>query len=267
MSGVFYEDHSCTGTPEAATLVLLHGWGLHSGVWRDFLPLLTPQFQVRCIDLPGFGRSAAMTGPDSLDAMAEAVMLVAPEKAIWAGWSLGGLIALAIAARHPEKVAALALLAATPCFVQRQDWVTAMPADVFAAFSASVQQSPDAALQHFLALQCKGSVSMKHDLRFLQATSQMENMPARGALLAGLEVLANNDLRAVLASLSVPVLCVLGEQDALVPCAVAEAVRQINTVCTVELVVGAAHVPFVSHPLPCRDALLGLAQASVQRGS
>lgn len=267
MSRIFYEDHPCTGKPEVATLVLLHGWGLHSGVWRDFLPVLTPHFHVRCIDLPGFGRSAAMRVPDSLDSMVAVVMQAAPEKAVWAGWSLGGLVALALAARYPEKVAALALLAATPCFVQRQDWAMAMPADVFAAFSASVQQSPEHALQHFLALQCKGSVSMKRDLRFLQAVSQMESVPSREALLSGLEVLANNDLRAVLASLSVPVLYVLGEQDALVPCAVAETVRQINTACTVELIAGAAHVPFVSHPLQCRNALLGLAQASAQRGS
>lgn len=270
MSRIFYEDHPCTGKPEVATLVLLHGWGLHSGVWRDFLPVLTPHFHVRCIDLPGFGRSAAMRVPDSLDDMVAAVMQVAPDKAalgkaVWAGWSLGGLVALALAARHPEKVAGLALLAATPCFVQRQDWATAMPADVFAAFSASVQQNPEYALQYFLALQCKGSVSMKRDLRFLQAVDQMESVPSREALLSGLEVLANNDLRAVLASLSVPVLCVLGEQDALLPCAVAETVQQINTACTVELIAGAAHVPFVSHPLPCRDALLALAQACVQK--
>jgi len=260
MSRIFHEDHSCTGSPAAAILVLLHGWGLHSGVWRDFLPLLTPHVHVRCIDLPGFGRSGAMTTPDSLDAMAEAVMAAAPEKAVWVGWSLGGLIALAIAARYPEKVAALALLAATPCFVQRQDWASAMPADVFDAFSASVQQNPEDALQHFMALQCKGSDSLKKDMRFLQASFRMENVPATTALAVGLALLGKSDLRDSVASLSLPLLCLTGEHDGLVPAAVGSAVRDLNPGCTVQVIAGAAHVPFVSHPVQCRDALLMVIQ-------
>lgn len=260
MSGVFVEDHFCTANPDAPTLVLLHGWGLHSGVWRDFLPLLTPHVHVRCIDLPGSGRSRAMTIPATLDGMVEAVMQAAPARAIWAGWSLGGLVALAVAVRHPESTTALVLLAATPCFVQRSNWATAMPLAHFEEFSRTVEQDAGVALKQFLALQCKGSDTMKNDLRFLQETLRQQTMPASSTLIAGLDLLAASDLRESVKTMSIPLLALLGEHDDLVPAAVGVALRELNPRCTALVVAEAAHVPFVSHPVQCRDALLTFLQ-------
>ena len=55
-----------------ADLVLLHGWGLHSGAWDEVAPLLARRFRVHAIDLPGHGLSAAMPGA-SFEEAAEAV--------------------------------------------------------------------------------------------------------------------------------------------------------------------------------------------------
>lgn len=256
MSGVFVEEHVCTANPAAPTLVLLHGWGLHSGVWRDFLPLLTPHVHVRCIDLPGFGRSSAMTPPATLDGMVDAVMQAAPARAVWAGWSLGGLVALAVAARHPERVTALVLLAATPCFVQRGHWATAMPQAHFDAFLRAVRQDAGIALKQFLALQCKGSDTMKNDLRFLQETLRQQDLPAASALFAGLAVLGESDLRDRVTGLDVPLLALTGEHDGLVPAVVGAALQELDPHCAALVIAGAAHAPFVSHPVQCRDAVL-----------
>ena len=43
------------------------------------------------------------------------------------GWSLGAQMALAVAARHPDKVGKLLLVAGTASFVQRDGWPHAMP--------------------------------------------------------------------------------------------------------------------------------------------
>ncbi|MDO8266505.1 MAG: pimeloyl-ACP methyl ester esterase BioH [Moraxellaceae bacterium] len=261
MSGVFYEDHACTTNPDAATVVLLHGWGMHSGVWQDFVPLLTAHVHVRCIDLPGFGHGSAMAAPESLDDMVAAVMLAAPARAIWAGWSLGGLVALAIAARHPDRVTALVLLAATPCFVQKKGWLTAMPPVQFETFSDATRQNADVALKMFMTLQCKGSVSMKSDLRFLQAASGKCGIPHAATLLSTLDLLGTSDLREAAAQLDIPVLAITGEDDVLVPAGVAAALGARNPRCTAHVVTGAAHVPFISHPGHCRDAILTFMQA------
>jgi len=46
-------------------LVLLHGWGMHGGVWGDFALRLAERYRVHVIDLPGHGFSAAFSAPSS----------------------------------------------------------------------------------------------------------------------------------------------------------------------------------------------------------
>ena len=113
-------------------LVLLHGWGLNAEVWRCIDEELSSHFTLHLVDLPGFGRSRGF-GALSLADMAEAVLQQAPDKAIWLGWSLGGLVASQIALTHPERVQALVTVASSPCFSARDEWPGITP-DVLAGF-------------------------------------------------------------------------------------------------------------------------------------
>ena len=101
---------SGTGTP----LVLLHGIGSSRRVWDPVVPLLAASFDVIMVDLPGFGGSAPI--PDQPEvtpaALAESVADLLDELGVTAphlaGNSLGGWVALELAARRP--VASVALL-------------------------------------------------------------------------------------------------------------------------------------------------------------
>ncbi len=70
-------------------------------VWRCIDEELSSHFTLHLVDLPGFGRSRGF-GALSLADMAEAVLQQAPDKAIWLGWSLGGLVASQIVLTHPS---------------------------------------------------------------------------------------------------------------------------------------------------------------------
>lgn len=258
MSGIFYQDHPGTAAADAPVLVLLHGWGMQSGVWETFLPWLAPHVRVRCIDLPGSGRSAAVPMPASLEALAELLLAVAPARAAWLGWSLGGLLALEMAVRFPQRVSHLLLMAATPCFVQREDWPSAMPAPEFRRFAESLRQDAAQTLKRFLALQCLGSVSAKQDLRVLQSSMTQAPTAAGESLQQGLALLGDSDRRARFAALAVPVLCLLGEQDALVPASLAADLSSLLPAVQVRVVPGAAHLPFLSNAPACREAVLDL---------
>jgi pimeloyl-[acyl-carrier protein] methyl ester esterase len=259
---IFHERHACTYAAEkkAPELVLLHGWGTHSGVWINWLPALTEYFHVTCIDLPGFGKSAdELSCDEALKAeFFAAVLAISPQKAVWLGWSLGGVLTLEIAARYPARVQALCLLAATPCFVQRADWPSAMLPSVFSDFSKAMQESPEQALKNFVALQCKGSISMKSDIRFLQGVLGDEKIPEADALLAGLQCLSKTDARNTVKTLTTPLQFILGENDGLIPAALADVLQDLNRSVTSTVIPGAAHLPFVSHPSQCLDALLVL---------
>ncbi len=54
------------------------------------------------------------------------------------GWSLGGLYAIELALRHPEKFSELILVASNPCFVTRSDWNCAIDAAVLDTFAEDV---------------------------------------------------------------------------------------------------------------------------------
>ncbi|HEX6590880.1 MAG TPA: pimeloyl-ACP methyl ester esterase BioH [Moraxellaceae bacterium] len=250
--------HEVHGQPGKLELVLLHGWGLHSGVWKPLLPLLTPHFRVTCVDLPGFGRSPATI---SYAAFFDAVLPLVPARALWVGWSLGGLLALEMAARHPERVQALSLIAATPCFLQRDDWRPAMALTVFEDFVASLQESPLLTLESFLSLQCKGSASMRSDIRFLHEVVEQGPNLATATLLNGLQLLERGDLRTKFAALRQPVQFLLGEKDVLVPASLQVSLKVLRAGTDIVVIPQAAHVPFLSHPQRCADELLRFAGA------
>ncbi len=77
---------------------------------------------LRCTLLTCPASGVARFGALSLADMAEAVLQQAPDKAIWLGWSLGGLVASQIVLTHPERVQALVTVASSPCFSARDEW-------------------------------------------------------------------------------------------------------------------------------------------------
>jgi pimeloyl-[acyl-carrier protein] methyl ester esterase len=228
-------------------LVLIHGWGLHAGVWDGFVPLLEPHFRVLRVDLPGHG-SSSWSGEVSLDEMAAAVLAVAPANAAWLGWSLGGLVAMRAALQAPARVGALLLLASTPCFVRRPDWQCALLPALLDSFAAELQQDYLRTLNRFLALQVRGSEHSGAVLRVLRTRLLEKGEPAPAALQAGLDILRNTDLRSEVGALACPVLVVAGDRDTLVPAAAAGATADLIPNAGSAVVAGAGHAPFIARP-------------------
>ena len=233
-------------------LVLIHGWGLHGGVWDGLVPLLEPHFRVLRVDLPGHGGSG-WSGETGLDDIAAAVLDVAPAAAAWLGWSLGGLVAMRAALLAPARVRALLLLASTPCFVRRPDWQCAMLPALLDTFAAELQQDYLRTLNRFLALQVRGSDNGSAVLRLLRSQLLAKGEPHPAALQACLDVLRNTDLRAKVDALACPVLLVAGDRDTLVPYAAAGAAARLMPNAAVELVAGTGHAPFIARPLAVAD--------------
>ena len=74
-------------------LILLHGWGMHGGIWRDVAQHLAEKNQVHCVDLPGHGLSAMDGGGFTLEEVVNALSTRFTEPLNLCGWSLGGQIA------------------------------------------------------------------------------------------------------------------------------------------------------------------------------
>jgi pimeloyl-ACP methyl ester carboxylesterase len=101
-------------TADLLPLVLIHGYPLDHTMWFGVIAALGGGVRPIAPDLRGFGKAGAPGGEPSLDAMAEDVIgLLDREnipRAVIAGMSMGGYVALAIAEMAREKVAGLALV-------------------------------------------------------------------------------------------------------------------------------------------------------------
>ncbi len=232
--------------------VLLHGWGFGGSVMDPLAQALATDRRVLVVDLPGWGRSSAADRSSDPVTLAAAVLAAVPRPARWLGWSLGGLVALAAADHEPAAVAAVDLLAATPRFTADTDWPGMDPASL-RAFADAVADDPAGAHRRFLAFQLAGSEGARAVLRELRSRAERDGLPETATLSAGLELLRATDLRAAAAGLSCPVRAVLGGADPLIPAAVGESLARFGI--RVQVVDGAGHAPFLSHPRTVLEAL------------
>jgi len=237
------------GDKATINLVLVHGWGHHAGVWREVVDMLEGKYRVYCIDLPGYGASTSF----DLDSWNELKLVndlaeVAPENAVWCGWSLGGMLASAFAAKFPERVIALVTVCSNPLFVQTKEWPCAMPRQAFHAFASAFSSLPEATLNRFQAMAVKGSDSIQAELRKLKAVLSDHSGPSASVLNASLELLSKLDVRDTLRTLAAPQLHLLGQLDTLVPLTLKDQLTELNEEARIGVIKGAAHVPLISHP-------------------
>jgi len=108
---LFYQDEG-----RGAPVMLIHGVGADGSSWDAIAAALSGEFRILRLDLRGHGRSGHIEGACSLDDfvrdVADAMNAVRVARAHIVGFSLGGMIAQALALQHPERVDRLVLLSA-----------------------------------------------------------------------------------------------------------------------------------------------------------
>ena len=242
-----------------APLLLIHGWGMHGGMWGGVAERLAEHFRVLAVDLPGHGFSAGRgssrhdgdvgMNPDlHIDTIVDELAAQFSEPLSVCGWSLGGQIALRWALRHPQQIDRLVLVASTPCFVRRPGWECGMAQETLAGFAAALQQDYALTLRRFLALQVRGSERERELLAALRGALSSRGEPDMRALQAGLEILRDCDLRDALPDIRQPALVVCGERDTLAPPEASHYLAVQLPDARLAEIKGAAHAPFLSHP-------------------
>jgi pimeloyl-[acyl-carrier protein] methyl ester esterase len=245
--------HEVHGTAGARDLVLLHGWSLNLRVWDSLVRALAEHYRVITVDLPGHGGSDWDPRASSPAAQAWRVHeTLAPltERYCLLGWSLGGQVALDLAAALPAPIERLALIATTPRFLAAPGWRCGTPRAQLARLIHRLYANSERAVQDFLTLVARGSAprTTAHVLHVLRAALKSDGWAHPAALASGLARLRDTDLRAGLARVDVPALVVCGQRDRIVRAGAARALAQRLPEAHYVQIKGAAHAPFLSHP-------------------
>lgn len=242
-------------TGHGEPLVMIHGWGLHGGIWSDLTARLGHRWRVICPDLPGHGASGTPTDTLDLETLAEIVAYNSPRRATFVGWSLGGMIALELARVYPQRVANLVLVATTPRFVTDSDWPSAVDPLVLADFGNGLTRDYRKTVRDFLALQVRGDSHPVELLRTLRQRVFARGLPDPLALAQCLDVLRTTDLRSSLATIEARTLVVGGQHDRLCPAPAAQHLAARIPDSELRLIARASHAPFLSHRREFVDVL------------
>jgi pimeloyl-[acyl-carrier protein] methyl ester esterase len=218
-------------------------------VWQPLTAALGA-FESHTPALPGHDGNAANVMP-TLAAWADALAPALPTEATVIGWSLGALLALELARTRPDRVKRLILLGATPCFVSAPGWPHGLDAAVVASFTDGYTDQPTQTLRRFLALQTLGEPSRRQLLSQLETAAVPHAGHPLPALVDGLKILAESDLRPQLAEIGQPVHLIHGNDDALMP--IEAAYRLASALPRARLTVyeHCGHAPLLSRPNDC----------------
>lgn len=222
-----------------APLIFLPGWCLGRGPLNAAVNALNGTI----FDLPGYGTAPLI---DDFDAAADDIASRLQPGITLCGWSLGAQLALAVAARAPEKVGKLVLVAGTASFVQRQGWPHGMPPEMLAEFTAGIAADTEAMLPRFVGGFNRGDARAK---AVTLALLQLADPRPSGAVLAtGLKWLRDVDLRQAASQVKAPTLLLNGSADPLMPLPAAEALAALIPGARLEVFTDCAHAPFLSTP-------------------
>ncbi len=235
-------------------LILLPGWGLGVSPLQPLAAALLGLDEHLRVDIEPLPTLESARLDDWLDELDDAL----PADTWLGGWSLGGMLAAELAARRGDHCCGLVTLASNACLVARDDWPSAMSAELFDTFLQGCEQdSPQATLKRFSLLCTQGAVEEPRALaRLLSAGAPT------GPLVPGLQVLAQLDTRKALQAYRGPQLHLFAGADALVPAEVAGQLFALLPDVEVGLIEEASHGFMLEDPHGVAGAIHGFLHES-----
>jgi 3-oxoadipate enol-lactonase len=242
--GIGYDDVG-SGVP----VLFLHGFPHNRALWSPQLGALAAPARTICMDLRGFGESAAgglgeITGVDDYADDAAALLgVLGLERVVLAGLSMGGYAALAFWRRHRERVRALVLCD------------TRATADTDAArlarreMQALVRTQGSTAVANQMIPGMVGRTTRLKNPELVDELHRMMSLAPVAGIVGALDALMNRpDSTTTLPTIDVPTLIVVGDEDVLTPVSDARAMHLAIAGSRLEVIAGAGHVSNMERP-------------------
>ena len=182
----------------AKKVYLIHGWAANRHVFDDLIPRLPADWQIRALDLPGHG-DAPFAEPFDIAAIAEtfAAQIDAPAHIL--GWSLGGLVALYLAALYPDKIRSLCLTASFARLTADADYPEGLSNPALGKMVGAFGQDYAKHIKQFLQLQLLHTPNAAEIIGNILPDLSRHGAPP--ALQAALDAVNQADARPLLSSI------------------------------------------------------------------
>jgi len=216
--------------------LILHGWGASTDSWREVQDLLSENFKVIVLDLPGFGKSDFPPKIWDLNSYAKFVLdltkTLGIEKFYLLGHSFGGSIAIKIALFAPEKIKKLILVDAAGRRPQKT---------IFKKFLTLL-----ASLLSIFSIVPGYKFFRKCFYRFvLRKTDYLE---AVGVMKEVFKKVISEDLMDLWPKIEIPTLIIWGKKDKITPKKDALKMKELIKNSEIIFIENASHAPNLSHP-------------------
>ena len=237
------------GPEDAPTLVLSPSLGTTWHMWDRQVPDLARQWRVFRFDLPGHGGAPAYPAtsvPELAERLLATLDALGVQRFGYAGCSIGAAIGAELALRRPDRLASLAVVAASPRFGtadefrQRGVIVRANGLDPIARSAPEQWFTPG-----FAAAQPA----------IVEWAVQMVRTTDPGCYIAACEALAAFDIRAELGRIGVPTLVLVGSEDQITGPAEARTLVAGIPDARLAVVPAASHLAPVEQPAAVTDLL------------
>lgn len=166
-----------------------------------------------------------------------------PKDMVIMGWSLGGLIAVNLYNRRPERYKAIILIASTPCFGAQTNWL-GISKDHQTLFQNTLIKDYRIFSTYYLKL-----ISQPFSFSELRLNLQPHIIPENVfyAHRAYIEFLFEADLRSEFSKIKIPTLVIQGGKDFIIPMEVTQYLMKLNSHLNYCSIPNAGHIPFITH--------------------
>lgn len=238
------------GPDDAPVLILGPSLGTTWHMWDRQVPELAKQWRVFRFDLPGHGGAPAYPAGsvgDVTDRLLTTLDALGVQRFGYAGCAFGGAIGLELALRHPERIASLALIAASPRFGTPDEFRQRGVIVRTNGLDPIARTSPDRWFTGGFAAAQPAITDW---------AVQMVRTTDPGCYIAACEALAAFDVRAELAHVGVPTLVLVGSDDQVTGPAEARTLVAGIPDARLAVVPGASHLVPVEQPAAVTDLLV-----------
>jgi 3-oxoadipate enol-lactonase len=226
------------------TIILAHALGCDLSMWDEVAQELVKGFRVIRFDQLGHGKSPAISGDNAISAFTDAVMAMIAnlglDHYLFAGVSMGAMVGMDLASRHPHKCMGVVLANTTHFYdvSSRLAWQKRIEAVI----AGGMDSIADMALERWLS----ATFRKDNPNRVALLRHVLTGMHASG-YVASCQAVSGIDFRDVLPSIQLPTLLIAGSQDVATPPVMLEHIHQQIARSSVTYV-DAGHLSAVEKP-------------------